>query len=676
GGGEHLSEKGTSLYSHWAKVEPEETIRQKVVDALAKYYEDMAALEGKEENYLEVIRIIVTCVQKIEQDHPFRDGNGRTAYALLNLMLLQNKLPPVILEDPNYLDGYAPDELVDEVLKGMSNFAHVKKYGTYPSGKSTVEIIRHNVEESRNNPKMLKSIRIDFLRAATVGNTELLRQYLENGIDPSLVTDDYGNTALTLAVFYGHLDCIRELIHLKPEFIDIPGQDNATALYLAAYNGHTEVVDYLLEKGADANIKSIYGLKPAEIAAQRGHSGLVSRLQQQEQHSSEFMDIDEDNTRKHSIFFRGFIPDQQAESSVAAVQKLLDGKTKDINLKKLHNALVTLDLHKNQVLHYTQIAGRLFDLLESATIYYDNYRDKLSLNELKELYHLIKRERGQHNSDLANSGSFPLEEKILMSFIRGTSHSNWDSLMKHIQDTYEAVTLQKLNEEQVFSLLFNENNAFILEHFFGEYNFETRLEEFKKKYPQHCELFFNFLAMNLDTVLLKRVKHVFDLEKLLKIFADENQQERILTRVVANKELFQACLKNAYDFKTLANAAPVFKEQLFTRLIGDDVLLSRVFKSSWDLDNLLKVFSTPEQQEGILSRVFARKELFQVCLKDEHDFSRIEKVVPDVKARLLAYDKLRDKRKRKEYEPEFFKEDVDMAEDLPKKNHEPPQYGN
>ncbi|WP_369007998.1 Fic family protein [Legionella sainthelensi] len=69
------------------------------------------------------IKIIAKLVQKLEILHPFTDANCRTfCILLLNKLLLENKLTPVILDNPNRFDGFANQELVQEIMEGQEKF--------------------------------------------------------------------------------------------------------------------------------------------------------------------------------------------------------------------------------------------------------------------------------------------------------------------------------------------------------------------------------------------------------------------------------------------------------------------------------------------------------------------------------------------------------------------------
>eukprot|EP01044_Picomonas_judraskeda_P006324 COSAG03_NODE_626_length_6661_cov_3.200701_1_plen_150_part_00 len=55
-------------------------------------------------------------------------------------------------------------------------------------------------------------------------------------------------------------------------------QDGATSLFIAAQNGHGEIVSGLVAVGADLNAAEQNGATPLYIAAQNGHGEIVSGL--------------------------------------------------------------------------------------------------------------------------------------------------------------------------------------------------------------------------------------------------------------------------------------------------------------------------------------------------------------------------------------------------------------
>jgi len=51
--------------------------------------------------------------------HPFQDGNCRTMLLLLNKLLFDNGFTPVIMANPNQLDGLSNKELGEIVKESM-----------------------------------------------------------------------------------------------------------------------------------------------------------------------------------------------------------------------------------------------------------------------------------------------------------------------------------------------------------------------------------------------------------------------------------------------------------------------------------------------------------------------------------------------------------------------------
>ncbi len=72
------------------------------------------------------LAIIAACCQQLEWLHPFADGNCRTfGMILLNRLLIENNFYPCIMDDPNQLDCFSINELVEAIKKGMRNFATI-----------------------------------------------------------------------------------------------------------------------------------------------------------------------------------------------------------------------------------------------------------------------------------------------------------------------------------------------------------------------------------------------------------------------------------------------------------------------------------------------------------------------------------------------------------------------
>jgi len=86
-----------------------------------------------------------------------------------------------------------------------------------------------------------------------------------------------GETALILATYNGHLECMKALIKCGAE-LNRQNKHCQTALYVAAYSGYLECIKLLIENGADMNLKDKKGETALSTAAYRGYSDCVSIL--------------------------------------------------------------------------------------------------------------------------------------------------------------------------------------------------------------------------------------------------------------------------------------------------------------------------------------------------------------------------------------------------------------
>lgn len=93
----------------------------------------------------------------------------------------------------------------------------------------------------------------DIHLAAMQGDIEMLRSVLTE--EPELLTqsDEYGNSPLHLAAYEGHTDAVQFLI-LRGADVNVRNKFGGTPLLVASYAGQTDVVKVLIASGADANL--------------------------------------------------------------------------------------------------------------------------------------------------------------------------------------------------------------------------------------------------------------------------------------------------------------------------------------------------------------------------------------------------------------------------------------
>ncbi|XP_072901593.1 ankyrin repeat domain-containing protein 29 isoform X4 [Hemitrygon akajei] len=112
---------------------------------------------------------------------------------------------------------------------------------------------------------------------ARKGNATLLRLLLNSGRTDADCRDSLGTTALMVASYCNHMDCVRELI-LQGAGINIQREDGATPLSIASQYGHNTVVETLLNRRCNINIRLQDGATSLFLAAQGGHLKVVQQL--------------------------------------------------------------------------------------------------------------------------------------------------------------------------------------------------------------------------------------------------------------------------------------------------------------------------------------------------------------------------------------------------------------
>ncbi len=122
-----------------------------------------------------------------------------------------------------------------------------------------------------------------FLYAGAEGLLDVLLLTIEAGADPTL-TNRFGGTALIPASERGHVEVVQELLTRTQVDIDHVNNLGWTALLEAIVlsNGderHQQVVQLLVDHGADLTIPDKDGVTPLEHARQRGFTQIERILQ-------------------------------------------------------------------------------------------------------------------------------------------------------------------------------------------------------------------------------------------------------------------------------------------------------------------------------------------------------------------------------------------------------------
>lgn len=116
-----------------------------------------------------------------------------------------------------------------------------------------------------------------LIEAVKEDNLDLAKSLVKWGADVN-GKDDGGYPVISVAAANGHTDIVRYLVEDAGVPVDAKGDDGGTALKWAANSGYLPVVKYLVSKGALIDSKDYVGGTPLWIAAYQGRLNVVKYL--------------------------------------------------------------------------------------------------------------------------------------------------------------------------------------------------------------------------------------------------------------------------------------------------------------------------------------------------------------------------------------------------------------
>ena len=117
-----------------------------------------------------------------------------------------------------------------------------------------------------------------LFKAAESGNLVLLRALLEQNLNPEH-TDNFGENALMVALRCGNRSVAECLLKIAREDVKIIDNDGATLLHKAAWGNLPELAKLLHEEyGFDLEAKDYYGRMALHIAAYQGNTRILKYL--------------------------------------------------------------------------------------------------------------------------------------------------------------------------------------------------------------------------------------------------------------------------------------------------------------------------------------------------------------------------------------------------------------
>ena len=119
----------------------------------------------------------------------------------------------------------------------------------------------------------------ELVQATKKGDTETVKRLLEAGVDVNTEDSKHHSSVLMWAAHEGHTD-IMDLLIQNGASVDIRKPSGETALWFAAQKGHLEALKILAHHGADVNVIGWEGTTALEVARKNGHQEIIDYLRE------------------------------------------------------------------------------------------------------------------------------------------------------------------------------------------------------------------------------------------------------------------------------------------------------------------------------------------------------------------------------------------------------------
>jgi ankyrin repeat protein len=120
---------------------------------------------------------------------------------------------------------------------------------------------------------------LDVFEAAALGKVERLEELLARTPELARAWSADGVTPLHLACFYGQEEVVECLLEAGADVsVGAQNQAGSTPLHEAARSGHRNIVLLLLAHGADTELSDCQGWTPLHLAASQGYQDIVEVL--------------------------------------------------------------------------------------------------------------------------------------------------------------------------------------------------------------------------------------------------------------------------------------------------------------------------------------------------------------------------------------------------------------
>jgi hypothetical protein len=158
-----------------------------------------------------------------------------------------------------------------------------------------------NMPMSRSEQRAYQRIGEELMEAVRGGNANIVKQLcLEKQADPSFA-DDFGFSCLHLAAKRGYQDVVQVLVDMGAD-INQEGEGGTIPLHMAAQCGNLLLVQYMVGLGADVDLKDASGSTPLRLAQTYGHRKVEDYLRERVDTGSGRWAKEDEENREQTIY--------------------------------------------------------------------------------------------------------------------------------------------------------------------------------------------------------------------------------------------------------------------------------------------------------------------------------------------------------------------------------------
>uniref|UniRef100_A0A8C4JK26 Ankyrin repeat and KH domain-containing protein 1-like n=1 Tax=Dromaius novaehollandiae TaxID=8790 RepID=A0A8C4JK26_DRONO len=149
---------------------------------------------------------------------------------------------------------------------------------TYACAGGFVDIVKVLLKAGANIEDHNENGHTPLMEAASAGHVEVARVLLEYGAGINTHSNEFKESALTLACYKGMILKLARLLLDSGAQVNMPADSFESPLTLAACGGHVELAALLIERGANLEEVNDEGYTPLMEAAREGHEEMVALL--------------------------------------------------------------------------------------------------------------------------------------------------------------------------------------------------------------------------------------------------------------------------------------------------------------------------------------------------------------------------------------------------------------